>query len=356
MTPAGGRTVVFVYPGDPDTRTGGFIYDRTIQRGLDARGWRTQARALPAGWPAPTPPRLAAAEAVLAACPDDALVVMDGLAGGVLDGVLARQADRLRLVGLVHHPLADETGLDSKTRAAFQATETRALATMRRVIATSALTASTLTADYGVPASRIGVVRPGVDPAPRAGGSGGEGVHLLCVATLTPRKGHLVLLDALAQLRDRPWRLTCAGSDTRDPDHARAARDAVRGHGLAGRVDLIGEVDADRLAALYDRADLLVLPSFHEGFGMVVVEAVARGVPVVASDAGAIPEALPPGAGILVPPGDPKAWAAALAALLDDGQRRAALRDGAARARPTLRSWDDAVDAFAIELESVPPP
>ena len=353
---AGARpTVAFLFPGDPATRTGGFIYDATICDGLAERGWQVDRVVLPDGWPDATPDRLAAADAALSAIGDGASVVIDGLAGGVLAPVLARHADRLRLLGLVHHPLADETGLDAARQAELQAAERVALAHMRTVMTPSLTTARALVEMYGVPADRVTAVPPGIHPAPLAAGSNpGAGPTLLCVATLTPRKGHLVLLDALGGLTDRAWRLMLAGSGDRAPDHARKVKERVAQRGLGDRVTFLGEVDAEGLAAAYHAADLLVLPSFHEGFGMVIVEAVARGVPVVASRAGAIPEALPDGAGVLVSPGDVAGWQAALGPLLDDPVRLAALADGARRARPGLWTWDQAAEAFAQSLDRVP--
>lgn len=345
--------VTIVFPGDPATRTGGFIYDRTICDRLAGRGWQVDRLVLPEGWPAATPEMTAAAEAALAGLPDGRLTVVDGLAAGVLDAELARHAGRLRLVCLVHHPLAEETGLRPAERERLAASERAALAQMRRVLTTSQVTADSLAAHYGVEPERLAVVAPGVEAAALAEGSDDGTVHLLCVATLTPRKGHVVLLEALAGLTDRPWRLSLAGSADRAPDYAEALHAQAEALGLTERVAFLGEVGEAELATLYHAADLLVLPSFHEGFGMVVVEAVARGVPVLASGAGALVEALPPGAGRLVAPGDILAWRTNLAALLDDPRRLAELADGARRARPDLWTWDQAADAFAAELAKV---
>ena len=342
----------FVVPGDPATRTGGFVYDARIIEGLAALGWSVSTVALHDGWPRPSQDAYRHALSALDGLPDRALTVVDGLALGVLPDAAERHADRLCLVGLIHHPLADETGLTASDRAALMASETRALAAVRRVITTSATTASGLAA-YGVGADRIGTVRPGVAPAPVSAGSGGGSTVLLCVATLTPRKGHALLIDALARLRHRPWRLVCAGSTTRDAATAAAIDRQIRSLGLTDRIERVGEVGEAELDRLYDRSDVLVLPSYHEGFGMVVVEAVARGLPVIASDAGAIPEALPADCGVLVPPGDVAAWTAALDHLLADPAARGALAESARRVRPSLPSWDDAARAFARELERV---
>ncbi|HSB99562.1 MAG TPA: glycosyltransferase, partial [Burkholderiaceae bacterium] len=175
------------------------------------------------------------------------------------------------------------------------------------------------------------------------------GLSLLCVATLIPRKGHAVLIEALQGLQERRWILHCVGG-ARDADTAKALRAAIDAHRLGARVHLHGEVPSGRLQVLYDRADAVVLPSLYEGYGMVLAEAMARGLPVVSTTAGAIAATVPSGAGILVPPGDALALRAALADLLDDRDRRARLAAGARAARTTLPTWPQAVARFAAAL------
>ncbi len=191
---------------------------------------------------------------------------------------------------------------------------------------------------------------PGTEPASLAGGSGGPGLALLCVASLTPRKGHLVLLDALAGLRDLSWQLTCVGSPDRDPPTARAIRAAIGRLGLEPRVRLVGEQAESGLQPFYAAADLFVLASYHEGYGMALAEALARGLPVVSTTAGAIPDTVPAAAAILVPPGDPAALAAGLRRVLSGPNVRERLAAGARAARDALPTWADAVRAFAAEL------
>src|SRR5690606_8829445 len=186
-----------------------------------------------------------------------------------------------------------------------------ALACVRGVIVTSPSTARAL-AGFDVPAARIAVVEPGTPPAPLATGSGAPALSLLCVATVTPRKGHALLVEALATLQDRRWTLHCAGSLTMDPACAQALRQAIDRHGLQARVVLHGEHDEAGLRALYARADAFVLPSFHEGYGMALAEALAHGLPVVSTRAGAIADTVPADAGVLVPPGDVAALREAL--------------------------------------------
>ena len=346
------RRCAFLHPGDLATRTGGYGYDRRIVAGLQALGWQLRLASLGAGYPMPGAAARAEARDVIASLPDGMVVVVDGLAFGALPELVEQEARRLCWVALVHHPLALETGLDAARSGALFASERRALAAARQVIVTSRSTARAL-ADFALPALRIAVIEPGCDPAPPATGSGSPALSLLCVASLVPRKGHLLLIEALAALRDRAWTLHCAGSTTLDPDCAAAVRAAIDSLGLADRVLLHGEQDEAGIAALYARADAFVLPSFHEGYGMALAEALARGLPVISTTAGAIPDTVPAGAGALVPPGDGDALRELLRRLLDDAGWRVGLAAGARSARDRLPTWERSVADFAGVLVSV---
>ncbi len=339
----------FILPGNPETRSGGFIYDRRIIEGLRRDGWTVEPHALADGFPEPSEQTLAEAARLLDNLPDGASVVIDGLALGVMPEIAQQQAGRLALIGLVHHPLADETGLAPSRREQLFRSERDALAAVRHLIVTSSHTAARL-ADFDVAPGRISVAEPGVDPAPAADGSGGPGLALFCAASLTPRKGHAVLIEALARLRERDWHLVCAGSTARDAATARHVQKLCRDSGLDERIDFVGEVEAEELDRLYRRSDLFVLASFHEGYGMVITEAIARGLPVVATAAGAIPDTLPEGAGLLVPPGDAAALAAALARPMDAPEELTRLKEGARAARAHLPSWEQSAARFAEGL------
>jgi glycosyltransferase involved in cell wall biosynthesis len=347
------KEVVFAVPGDLTTPTGGYAYDRRIILELSLLGWRPQVLQLGDGFPRPTETERAAAGASLAALAAAAPIVIDGLALGVLPEAAATLASTHRVVALVHHPLALETGLSASEAAAFGASERAALARAHQVITTSAATARLLTADYGVPAERLTVVRPGTDrvaarPRERAGA-----MAMLAVGAVVPRKGYDVLVAALARLGDLPWHLTIVGDCDRSPEAARRLYIEVARHGLEGRIDLAGAVAPERLAELYAEADLFVLASRFEGYGMAYAEAVAHGVPVVGTTAGAIPETVPPGAGVLLPPGDADALAAALRLLIENPAARDLLAAGARAAATTFPSWAQSAGLFARVLDTV---
>ncbi|MFT4102493.1 MAG: glycosyltransferase family 4 protein [Burkholderiaceae bacterium] len=356
-------TLHFLVPGSLTTPTGGYVYDRHIVAGLRALGWQVVVRQLDDGFPFPSAGALANAETRLAALPDDALVMIDGLAFGAMPECAARHAERLRLVALVHHPLALETGLTADAARWLETSERRALGCARRVIVTSPRTAATL-AGWHVPPARIAVVEPGVvepgvagpgadAPAMRPQRRPAEAPRLLCIATLTERKGHALLFDALAQLGTLPWSLRCIGSRDRSPGTTERLEKQLRQSALAQRVVLAGELPESELAAAYAAADLFVLPTLYEGYGMVVAEAIAHGLPVVATATGAIPELVPADAGVVVAPGDGPALRAALAELLGDRRRLSRLTEGARRAAANARHWEQAADEIAALLGEI---
>ena len=340
-------------PGDPQTRTGGYVYDARLCAGLPRHGWEVRLQRLHDGFPQPDRAALEHADAVLAALPDQALVLVDGLALGAMPETLDAHYRRLRLLALVHHPLAAEAGLEAAVRVSLRDSERRALGRVREVIVTSHRTARDLVADYGVDAARVTVIEPGTDRAALAPTRAGAPLTMLCVASLTPRKGHAVLLEALATLDGHDWRLLCAGSPHRDPSTAARLHEQVHRTGLDDRVEFLGEQDDATVDRLYAGADLLVLPTLHEGYGMVLAEALARGLPISSTTAGAVPDTVGPDAGLLVAPGDAPAMAVALRRFMTEPRLRERLRAGALQRRGELPSWDDACAAMAGVLRSV---
>jgi glycosyltransferase involved in cell wall biosynthesis len=162
-----------------------------------------------------------------------------------------------------------------------------------------------------------------------------------------------VLFEALNELRDRPWHLTCAGSLLRDAQYVAALQHQIDRFSLRRRVSLLGDLDRDALERQYARADVFVLPSHLEGYGMALAEAVSFGLPVVSTTAGAIPETVPADAGLLVPPGDSRALAKALTVVIDDPARRAALAANARAARASLPTWAGTSAKFAAALDGL---
>ena len=341
----------FVIPGDLATLTGGYGYDRRLIAGLRGAGWTVRHLQLRPSFPFPDAGDVAAAGESFAALGEDSLVLVDGLAFGALPKIAEKEAGRLRLVALVHHPLAEETGLSAAASDSLFRSERRALAGTRGVIATSGTTARRLIESYDVLPERIAVAQPGSDRAttgPISARGPDEPVRLLSIGTLTPRKGHDLLIEALARLTDLPWSCRIIGSPDRAPATAAELRAQIARHGLQSRIILAGE--AADLAAAYGAADVFVLASRHEGYGMVFAEAMQHGLPIIATTAGAIPEAVPSSAGILVPPDDVASLGEALAQMIRDPALRAGYAAGARTAALSLPSWEDTAGKVAAAL------
>ena len=334
------RRLILAYPGDLETCTGGYIYDRRLALELEARGWAVERLSLGDGFPLPSPARLATVERELARVPDGTTILVDGLALGAMPRQVERAGARLDLVALVHHPLCLETGLSSSDAAALERSERAALAAMRAVVVTSPRTADTLVSLMSVPAGAITVALPGVDDAPIAPGSRDGVLRLLCVGTVVPRKGQALLVDALSGVPGR-WELTIVGSLETDPATADRLRAVIGETRLGERVHLVGELSSEALSVHYDASDLLVSASFYEGYGMALAEALARGLPIVAAAGGAVADTVPSAAGLLVPPGDRDALREALTRCVREPALLARLREGALLARERLPRWPD---------------
>lgn len=358
------RSIVLVAPGPLDARTGGYIYDRRIVEGLRQRGWFADVLELDASFPCPTPAALEQAARAIAVVPAGTIAIVDSLALGAMPDLITREASRLRIVALVHLPLAASADLDGDTATRFEDGERRALRAAALVIITGSATLP-LIARYDLAPDRVVVVEPGTDRAPLAHGSQGDqsnvvsgfrrtrSLELLCVATLNPGKGHEMLLTALSAVPYRTWRLTCAGSLTRHPATADRVRAAVTRLGLEERVSLVGDLDGPALATCYDRADVFVLATRQETYGMAVAEALARGLPVVATMTGAIPELVGDSAGLLVPVGDTPGLVETLSRVLGDAGLRARLAEGARGVRHRLPTWEEASGRAAAALDSL---
>jgi glycosyltransferase involved in cell wall biosynthesis len=344
------RPVVFAIPGDLALPTGGYAYDRRVLAIAQAQGADITHLELPAGYPAPTANDLANTARLIAATPRDAILLIDGLAYGAMPADLIGDFRR-RIVALVHHPLGLESGIGEDRARELIASEKAALALAEKVIVTSPLTARTLMKDLAVPQAKIVVAEPGCDPAPRAEGSGGPGVAMLAVGAISARKGYDLLVESLAPLAGRDWRLTIAGAADRAPEAVADVKRRIAAHGLGHRIALAGAVDDPALRALYHSADLFVMASHYEGYGMALAEAMARGLPIVTTTGGAAADTAPDGAALKVPPGDIDALRSALMRALDDSGLRARLSAASWAAGQTLPRWNDTTARILAALE-----
>ncbi len=339
-----------VLPGPLDRSTGGTIYDRRVVEAARAAGDSVTVVSLPGAFP--TGLEQADREACrreLAALPDGATACVDGLVLAALHNELLQLTQRCRMLLLIHHPTSEEPGLDHALRAELWRRESAVIGAADHVICTSAFTARRLIS-RGVAAETVSVAAPGVDlpqqPAPDNRDTQRRPLRLLCVANLIERKGLAYLLQALEELRELKWQLTIVGSAELEPQVAeQLQRDALR-RGLEGRVRFAGPQSAAALRRLYTEADLFVLPSLWEGYGMVLTEAAAHALPIVTTDGGAIPDTVAGLAAVVVPAADAPALTAALRPLLSDAAQLSTLQAHASSAVAGLQPWHAAAAEF----------
>lgn len=348
--------LTFLYPGRLETPTGGYVYDRELLAALAAIGVEATALTLGEGYPAPSPATFEAGGRLLAGLADGEAVMIDGLAFGVMDAIAAPHAQRLRLIALVHHPLAHESGVPADRAAELHASERRALALARHVVTTSAATAGAVIAEFGVASEQVSVLEPGLvlPPLPtRIRRQPGDPFRLLCVGSLVPRKDHPTLLAALAGLGDTRITLDIAGSAELDPAHASRVRAEIDRLGLSRQVRLHGALSKAALEALYAEADAFALTTLYEGYGMAFVEAMAHGLPVIATGAGAVRDTVPGAAGILCKTGDADDVGAAIRQLADDPQRTETMAQAARAHAQGLPGWQDQARRFAALIAEI---
>ena len=344
--------VDFIVPAgidDPNRPSGGNAYDRRIVRGLAAAGWTVRLHEVGGSWPEVDAESLDGLASVVGTIPDGNVVLLDGLVASAAPE-LTVEAERVRLVVLVHMPLGPGT-----TDVLIRERERAVLSAAALIVTTSAGARRTLMELYALPGDRVRIAAPGVDAAELAPGTETAGA-LLSVAAVIPGKGHDLLLDALAPLADLDWECRCVGTLERDPAFVESLRRCVVDGGMTGRVFFAGpQAEAD-LVRSYAAADVLILPSRAETYGMVVAEALSRGLPVVAAEVGGVPEALgrcADGArpGLLVPPDDPAALRDALRSWLEDASLRRRLRGAARERRASLADWTTTVSAVGAVLQ-----
>jgi glycosyltransferase involved in cell wall biosynthesis len=365
-----GCPIAWVVPGPLRQLTGGYLYDARIVDGLRMRGWSVGVVDVrSARWPVDP----AAGGRILSALGRQrwGAVVVDelahpALAAALVGGRLRRALDGAPLVVLVHHLRCSE-GATGWRQAAARLVEECVLRSADLVICNSENTALT-TGLMTCRSTRIEVVRPGWDTHQplarqlsdgllssglgRRAVDGASSLRLLLVGHWTPRKGILDALAAVARLGPGVT-LDLVGDQNRDPRYAARVWATLQKSTLADRVRVHGRVSADRLAALYTSADALILPSSHEGYGMVLAEALVAGLPVVATRVGAVPEVVRDGLeAVLVPPGDVGALARAIDGLAADPAKRERRARFARERALTLPSWSDSIAAFDGHLRA----
>lgn len=347
---------MFAYPADLATVTGGYAYDRRIIAELQDQGWQVVLLSLGEGFPHPNAATIAQARQLLSKISPNIPVVIDGLALGSMPQVISEVSEKNPVIALIHHPLAFELGLSNSQIDRLKESETQALSYARHVIVNSSTTAEHLIKYFSVPPDSIDTVVPGTDPVvihppfvserPKQG----ETLQLLSVGTIIPRKGFDRLIEALSTLKELPWQLTIVGDPSRHENCATLLYQQIADEGLDQRINVLGMVPDAHLQALYQQADIFVLASHFEGFGMAYAEALAHGLPIIGTTGGAIAKTVPPEAARLAIPGDVPSLRQALNQLIQDGALRSQMAKGAMAYAKHQVTWPQAGKLFAKVL------
>ncbi len=343
--------LAFCIPGDIALPTGGYRYDREVLARLGACSVNARHLQLDGSYPDPSASDLTQTNAQLATCSPRDILLIDGLALGAMPPAMIADLPH-RVVALVHHPLGLEAGLSDERAAFLLQNETQALSHVRHTIVTSLATKRFLINDFSLEDRKVTVAEPGTDRAARATGIG-KPLQILAVGAVSARKAYDQLVTALAELPDLDWRLTIAGSLTLQSNATTALRESIDRSGVSDRITLTGAIDDSYLATLYAKADIFAMSSLFEGYGMALTEALARGLPIVASSGGAAADTLPELAAVKVPPGDGAGLTTALRRVMSDDALRRRMGDAAWAAAALLPSWDDTARKIADVIKAL---
>jgi glycosyltransferase involved in cell wall biosynthesis len=330
--------------GDTGRKTGGYLYNGRVISGLRKRG--VEIEEVVSGGASPEEQRTAAPRFGSTFDPSrfDAIVV-DALARIAVSQHLDLWLSMRPVVALVHE--LPSVACSGPETVSSERDYEEPLMYADRLVAVSDHGRNVLLG-RGVSPGRIHVVPPGFDGVPvgvRSRAQRGGPVRALCVAQWIERKGILTLVEAWT-LRERKGAvLGLIGETDADPDYAVLVSGAIEA-APQGSIVVSGCVDDAALGASYAAADLFVLPSRYEGYGIVYAEALAHGLPIIACDVGPMPELVGREAAVLVRPGDREDLSAALDLLLGNPTLRARMSAAACRRASRLPGWEDTVAGF----------
>lgn len=363
VSPKSTRRIQLVVPGNVLHNSGGNVYNAALTSRLMALGAEVKTYRADGEWPIGSEEdrqRFGSLLSELASKDPTAVTIVDGLVASGAPEEMEQAAARGRPAWvLLHMPLETPEGEG-------QALERRALASAAGVMSTSSSVAALVKERHGL--DGVTPALPGTEPAPLAVGSNPP--HFIAVAALLPNKDQLILLGALAQLMDLRWTASLIGSDSADEAYAREVRAAVERLGLGSRVRLAGELGGAAFDAEWKAADLSLLVSRTEAYGLVVPESLAHGLPVIVRAGTGAVEALHagsrqgnveeagtqgaygtlPGAAVELDT-DPAPLAEILRSWLTDPGLRAQWRTEAMAVRERLPGWEDTARTVLATLD-----
>lgn len=340
-------TIRFILPGDIDTPTGGYRYDRSIVRHWQSADIAHEVVSLEGGFPFPGKQEVEGSLRQISDLAPASSTVIDGLAGGASSEIMEALAKQAPVTALIHHPLCLENGLSETEASALKLEEQNGLAFAKEVITTSHATARTVQEIFNFPQERIRTVLPGVDRGVISQPPTSGPARLICVGSVIERKGHENLISALSELTELNWTLECYGATHFDPELFERMSEMIGSSSLSDRIRFHGAVSESMLEIAYQNAHIFVLASHYEGYGMAYAEAIVRGLPVIGTTAGAIPDTVPTACGILVEPGNVNALKQALATMIEDQKTRQTYREAAIELAPSFPTWEASALQFA---------
>jgi glycosyltransferase involved in cell wall biosynthesis len=337
-------TVHFLTMGDIHSLTGGYLYNMNIMEGLEQNGYSVNI--IGTDWPWDNKPELEKIsrfhfeKLVAGSC-----ILIDSLVLSLLRREVQEFSDKLIFVGMIHLPASYSISSDGYGKLSGE--ELLALHQMRQVIVTGQFTFDLL-CNAGLNPAGIRVVEPGTDQFPQKTHYKPVPSELLCIANYSPIKAQDILIRSLNRITDRDWTLHLYGDKDRDKEYSAMVNSLIKEFHLKKRVIMHGIAGRDEITAIFLDADLFVMPSLFESYGMALTESLAHGIPVVTTRTGNIPVTVPAGMGIFVEPGNEQQLADAIRSLLDDPAKYTSLCADASQYHLRARSWEQAVTEFEM--------
>jgi glycosyltransferase involved in cell wall biosynthesis len=335
-------TIHFLTMGNIYSLTGGYLYNMRMIEGLEQKGYSVNI--FGTDWPWNIKSDLEKIslfhfeKLAVGSC-----IIIDSLVLARLRSVVEKFSTRLTFIGLIHLPVSYQYTYGEFGRISHE--ELIALRQMKQLIVTGRFTYDLLW-KAGLNAARIRVVEPGTDQFPRKTHYKSVPSELLCIANYSAIKAHDILIRSLSRLASRDWTLHLYGDIGHDKEYSSGIYSLIEQLHLEKRVIMHGIAGRDEITAIFLLADLFVMPSLFESYGMALTESLAHGVPVLTTRTGNIPHTVPPGMGILVEPGNEEELTHAIRSLMDEPSKYASLCSTASQYHYLARSWDQAVMEF----------
>jgi glycosyltransferase involved in cell wall biosynthesis len=337
-------TLYFLITGNLHSLTGGYLYNTHMINGLKEKGYTVNVLATDWQWK-----DIDELEKIcrynLEKLPHGTCIVVDSLILASLHQIIQEFRKRLIFLGLIHLPSSYD--ILSGVQGELAREELIALDHVRQVIVTGRFTFDLL-CHAGLNPVKIRIVEPGTDLFPRKKRYKAVPSELLCISNYSSLKAQDMMIRALYRLADRDWTLHLYGSMDRDREYTASVRSLIQQLKMEHRIYMHGIVERDEISGVFLNADLFLLPSLFESYGMVLTESLAHGIPVVTTLAGNLPCTVPAGMGLLIEPGNEEQLAEAICSLFDDPKKYSNLCAAASQYFRQVRSWEKAVTDFEM--------